>query len=382
MRTNIVGTTTTAPLTGDYSFSRVPPGNYFVQESQPAGYGSTPTVSAPGVTDVRPITVTTANLTGINFADTLSSLAGLVYLDSNGNQARDGTTEPTRPGVTVTLTGIDATGAPVTRTAVTNASGTYVFEDLKAGTYTVTLTVTDNGGATHSKSSSVTVVAGGGTVLSNGVPVNGLSAAIGTSLDYTMVVPTGASNLVFTTSGDTGDVDMYVKLGSAPTDTVYDCRPYTSGNAETCTFAAPTAGTYHVRLKAYAAFSGLSLVGSYTVGNGGAQTYTNATDYTIADNATVNSPITVAGRTGSGSSTTPVAVSILHTYKGDLKVDLVAPDGTVYVLHNRSGGSADNIAQTFSVNLSSEALNGTWNLRVNDNSSGDTGRIDSWSITF
>jgi len=77
-----------------------------------------------------------------------------------------------------------------------------------------------------------------------------------------------------------------------------------------------------------------------------------------------------------------VAVSIIHTYKGDLKVDLVAPDGTVYVLHNRTGGSADNIAQTFSVNLSSEALNGTWNLRVNDNASGDTGRIDSWSITF
>ena len=52
------------------------------------------------------------------------------------------------------------------------------------------------------------------------------------------------------------------------------------------------------------------------------------------------------------------------------------------MLHNRSGGGADNIAQTFSVNLSSEALNGTWNLRVNDNASGDTGRIDSWSITL
>ena len=92
--------------------------------------------------------------------------------------------------------------------------------------------------------------------------------------------------------------------------------------------------------------------------------------------------ITVSGRTGSGSSTTAVAVNIVHTYIGDLKVDLVAPDGSVYVLHNRTGGSADNIVQTYTVNLSSEALNGTWNLRVNDNATADTGYINSWSITF
>lgn len=119
-----------------------------------------------------------------------------------------------------------------------------------------------------------------------------------------------------------------------------------------------------------------------TVGTSGAQTHTNTTDYAINDNATVSSPIVVFGRTGNASATIPVAVNIVHTYKGDLKVDLVAPDGSVYVLHNCSGGSADNIVQTYTVNLSSEVLNGTWNLRVNDNAGGDTGRIDSWSITF
>jgi subtilisin-like proprotein convertase family protein len=54
----------------------------------------------------------------------------------------------------------------------------------------------------------------------------------------------------------------------------------------------------------------------------------------------------------------------------------------VYVLHNRSGGSADNIVQTFTVNASSEVANGTWKLRVNDNASGDTGRLNSWSLQF
>ncbi|MGJ7902586.1 proprotein convertase P-domain-containing protein [Lysobacter sp. 1R34A] len=121
---------------------------------------------------------------------------------------------------------------------------------------------------------------------------------------------------------------------------------------------------------------------SVTVGTGGAQTYTNGTDVAITDNATVESSIVVSGRSGNAPASTPVAVNIVHTYKGDLKVDLVAPDGTLYNIHNRTGGSADNVSGTFTKNLSSEPLNGTWKLRVNDNASADTGRIDSWSITF
>jgi subtilisin family serine protease len=117
-------------------------------------------------------------------------------------------------------------------------------------------------------------------------------------------------------------------------------------------------------------------------GGGGVQTYSNGTDYAINDNSTVSSPIAVSGRTGNGQASTPVAVNIIHTYRGDLVVDLVAPDGSVYNLLNRSGGSADNVNQTFNVNLSGEALNGTWNLRVRDAATLDTGRIDSWSITF
>ena len=116
--------------------------------------------------------------------------------------------------------------------------------------------------------------------------------------------------------------------------------------------------------------------------NPGGQTYTNSADYQIRDNTTVESPITVSGRTGNGSATTPVAVNIVHTYQGDLKVDLVAPDGSVYVLHNRSGGGTDNINQTYTVNLSGEAMNGTWKLRVNDNAANDIGYINSWSVTF
>ncbi|MGW6442466.1 M14 family metallopeptidase [Lentzea sp. NPDC055074] len=114
----------------------------------------------------------------------------------------------------------------------------------------------------------------------------------------------------------------------------------------------------------------------------GGKFFENAADFQIRDNTTINSPITSSGLTGNAPSTLKVAVDIKHTYQGDLKVDLVAPDGTVYVLHNRSGGGTDNINTTYTVNASSEAANGTWQLRVNDNANQDTGFLDKWSLQF
>ncbi|WP_189600021.1 S8 family serine peptidase [Streptomyces lateritius] len=124
----------------------------------------------------------------------------------------------------------------------------------------------------------------------------------------------------------------------------------------------------------------LKAVGGFTPPPG--KYFENLTDVTVADNATVESPITVSGVTGNAPATLKVGVDIKHTYIGDLKVDLVAPDGTVYTVHNRAGGSTDNIAATYTVNASSEVANGVWKLRVNDNASQDTGRIDAWNLTF
>ncbi|MFF2197716.1 S8 family serine peptidase, partial [Streptomyces sp. NPDC058157] len=88
--------------------------------------------------------------------------------------------------------------------------------------------------------------------------------------------------------------------------------------------------------------------------------FENTADFAINDNATVESPITVTGVTGNAPAALKVGVNIAHTYIGDLKVDLVAPDGTVYTLHNRAGGSTANINQTYTVDASSEVANGTW----------------------
>ena len=126
----------------------------------------------------------------------------------------------------------------------------------------------------------------------------------------------------------------------------------------------------------------LYALGGTTPPPSGAQTYTNTADYAIGDNTTVDSPITVSGRTGNALATTSVTVAIVHTYQGDLKVDLVAPDGSLYNIHNRTGAGTDNINKTVTLNLSTELLNGTWKLRVNDNAGGDIGYINSWSVTF
>ncbi|MBX3712525.1 MAG: proprotein convertase P-domain-containing protein [Lysobacter sp.] len=362
-------TSVTTNASGQYTFSGLANGSYTLTPSL-SGYTFSPTSLA--------VTVNGANVSGQNFTGTAAATTFSVS------------------GTITTSAGAAISGVSVSNgstSVTTNASGQFTFASLANGTYTltpslsgytfspVTRSVTVNGANVTGQNFTGTASSGGNT-LTKGVPVTGLGASTGNSLNYTMVVPSGASNLTFTISGGTGDADLYVKFGSAPTDTVYDCRPYLGGNAETCTFAAPQAGTYYVRVKAYSTFSGVSLVGDYGTGGGSTQTYTNNTDYTISDNSTVESPITVSGRTGNGSATTPVAVRIIHTYIGDLKVDLIAPDGTVYVLHNRTGGSADNIIQTYTVNLSAKALNGTWRLRVNDNAGGDTGYIDSWSITF
>lgn len=112
--------------------------------------------------------------------------------------------------------------------------------------------------------------------------------------------------------------------------------------------------------------------------------YENTADVAIPDNgAAVTSTVTVSGRTGNAPPTLSVGVDIRHTWRGDLVIDLLAPDGTAYRLKNSSGNdSADDVIATYTVNASTEPANGDWKLRVQDVGPQDTGYINSWKLTF
>ncbi len=108
-----------------------------------------------------------------------------------------------------------------------------------------------------------TIINDDATALVNGVAVNGIAAPIRSYLLYSLDVPAGRTSVTFTSSGGTGDADLYGKLGSIPGPANADCTSLGSTNAESCVINTPAAGTYYVMVYAYATISGLTLVGTY-----------------------------------------------------------------------------------------------------------------------
>jgi len=156
---------------------------------------------------------------------------------------------------------------------------------------------------------------GGGStdvVLANGIPVTGLSDATGGQKFFKLDVPAGQSTLKFTISGGTGDADLYTKIQVHPSLSLYDCRPYLNGNSETCTYTAPAAGTYYAMLRAYTAYSGVTLTGSYSAAGDGVPVLTNGVPVSISGAAgslqywKINTPagktLTVSITGGSGDA--------------------------------------------------------------------------------
>ncbi|MBO4207083.1 S8 family peptidase [Micromonospora echinofusca] len=267
-------------------------------------------------------------------------------------------------------------------TTGSTAPGTYAVTVTGAGstgTKTASYSLTVNGPAGCSATNGTDVTIADNATVESSITVSGCTGNAGSA-------STVAVNIVHTYIGD-----LVVTL-VAPDGTAYTLHNRTGSSTDninqtyTVNLSGEVAnGTWKLRVQD-AASGDTGYLNSWTLNLGGGTTPacggSNGTNVTISDNTTVSSTIPVSGCTGNASSTSKVAVNIVHTYIGDLVVTLVAPDGTAYTLHNRTGSSTDNINQTYTVNLSGEVRNGTWTLRVQDAASGDTGYLDAWTLTL
>jgi hypothetical protein len=362
-------TTVTTNSSGQYTFANLANGSYTLTPSL-SGYTFSPAS--------RPVTVSNANITAQNFTGSAVSTAFSVS------------------GTVRNASGTGIGGVSVSNgstTVTTNSSGQYTFSSVSNGSYTLrpslngytfsptALSVMVSGGNVSGQNFTGTVTSGA-TPLTKGVAVTGLGAAAGNSLDYTLVVPAGATNLTFRTSGNNGDADIYVRFGSAATTTAYACRSVDANSNEVCTIATPQAGTYHVHVDAFETFSGVSLVGNYAASSNSVQTYATGDDKAILYNWYDWSKMQVSGRSGYASATSVVEVNVVHDSLSDVKIYLYTPSGDHRLLHEPIATAGTVLNKKIVVDLSGEWLTGAWYVGASNKKTGAVGRIDSWSITF
>ncbi|XXT24236.1 M57 family metalloprotease [Sorangium sp. So ce429] len=118
-----------------------------------------------------------------------------------------------------------------------------------AATYNVNVTYTRSSG-------------GGGSGSATSATFSGsLAAGAGAAHGPLAVVPGTTFKLDMT---GTGDPDLYLRFGAAPTTSAYDCRPYTSDAAESCNVTVPAGQTQaFISVSGYTA-SAYQLTASYT----------------------------------------------------------------------------------------------------------------------
>ncbi|MEV0011071.1 proprotein convertase P-domain-containing protein [Streptomyces sp. NPDC047973] len=101
----------------------------------------------------------------------------------------------------------------------------------------------------------------------------------------------------------------------------------------------------------------------------------------IPDAGTLDSAIAVAGLPGAASAALQVQVDAVHEWSGDLKVDLIAPDGKPYPVKSTSATDSP-VSGTYTIDAHTSPASGTWTLRIQDTSTGAVGSLKGWSLDF
>lgn len=224
-------------------------------------------------------------------------------------------------------------------------------------------------------------------LLKKGVPKGPLSGQQGTQKTFFIKVPSGASQLKIDLSGGRGDADIYVKAGSSVSRSNFDKKSERIGNLESLTFDNPKAGTYAILVYAYSDYEGAKLLADYQEGSSGGdegekRTWQNQDEVSIPDNSAEGASSQITVDKSLTATRASVAVDISHSYRGDLRVSLIAPNGQRFILKEADFQPGRDLKGTFNVTIPDGVTQGLWQLKVVDAARFDRGKIQSWSITF
>jgi subtilisin-like proprotein convertase family protein len=318
-----------------------------------AGWADNSTVLAPAVVSRPALDIAVGRATVVTTP--ITGITGTIYDDANANGSRD-SGEGVRAGVVVYLD-LDNSGTlnGTEPNTLANGAGSYSFTGLTAGTYRVRVV--------QPASSRLTAPAAGfytATIATN----QNL-----TGQDFGITTAAIVSGVVYEDANNNG-----VRDGSEPG--ISGARVYVDGNNN---------GQYDAGTTNYVS--------------------TNV-PRALADLATSTSTLVVPAGAGLVTKIT-AQINVSHTFDGDLVITLIAPDGTRVALATNVGGSGDNFTNTVFDDAASTAIasgtapftgtfrpsgslanfigkngSGTWTLEFVDTASGDTGTLNSWSISI
>ncbi|GHF13008.1 M4 family metallopeptidase [Streptomyces morookaense] len=297
------------------------------------------------------------------------------YLASEGSGPKDinGThyDSPTSDGLPVTPVGRDNAANVWYKALTERMTSTTDYAGARDATLWAAGQLFGVGSDTYNNVGNAWAAINVGSRLSSGVSVTSPG-------DQTSIVNTPVSLQIKATSPTTGSLS-YAATGlpaglsiNASTGLITGTPTATGSSAVTVTVkdAAGKTGT-------------VSFTWTVNAADGGGTVFENTTPVAIPDaGPAVTSPVTVT-RTGNGPKALKATVNITHTYRGDLQIDLVAPNGKTWRLKSADmWDSAANVKETYTVDASAVAAKGTWKLRVQDMYAGDTGTVNSWRLTF